>query len=123
MTDKDGGSAYPPPFPTVAEAFGKSQDSASGMSVRQYYKAQAIVGLAALWLKWDCEAESTPDELDRQAEGQDSTLPHCRDISKAAGFIADAMIREDQEFAGKNNQKRVAEGFDPHALKHQGEEQ
>ncbi len=60
----------------------------SGLTMRQYYKAQIISGCVAI------------------AANQPLTSSDLSDLAKTAGMIADAMIAEDEEFERNNNQRQ-----------------
>jgi len=79
MKKPDGGPAYPLTNQTVVEVAAIKNINMAGMSMRQAYKLAVLTGLAA----------QPTITLGRLKE-------HC---VKAAAFIADAAIEEDQEAA------------------------
>jgi len=70
---KDGGQAFPRSGTVVA---------VQGMSMRQWYKGMALQGLCA--------------------NGRANCIEqHLPEVIRVAGFLADAMIAEDEEFEKK----------------------
>jgi len=75
MSEKDnGGQAYPRPLGSSPS--GRYSDSQSGMTMRQYYKGQAIVGIM-------------------QAIVSTESIMPFGSLADIAGRMADSLIEED----------------------------
>lgn len=88
----DGGPAFPQP--DVKHAVdrvrgGQVVSFMAGMTMRQYYKGQAIVGML-----------SSNPRVDQSDRRRGEVL-----LTESASVLADAMIAEDEEFAKKEQRK------------------
>ena len=88
MDNLSGGPAFPHPWNIVdLNSAGTSQNAGTGMTLRDYFAGQAIIGLLSA-----CAIEHTPEAP--WGYGRFHVAPYLKELSAAAYNIASAMVEE-----------------------------
>lgn len=90
MSKQYGSHAFPFPTEQTMEGWNGTKAGEMGMTMRQWYKGMALMGLLSKLPLIDQEGKIGIVVEDK--------LKHNADIAESCGWIAEAMIAEDEEF-------------------------